>query len=104
MPQTTAKRHVPVASPSVGAGHSHAERGGAILPLVKDSRERWAPLQPPAPAPVFRGNDHRLSRDPLTGYLPGFDGLRALSILLVLVSHAGYGRIVPGGLGVAVFF
>jgi peptidoglycan/LPS O-acetylase OafA/YrhL len=32
------------------------------------------------------------------------DGIRAISVLLVLVSHAGYGHIVPGGLGVTVFF
>ena len=44
------------------------------------------------------------SRDPLAGYLPGFDGLRAVSILLVILSHAGYGDVIPGGLGVAVFF
>jgi peptidoglycan/LPS O-acetylase OafA/YrhL len=44
------------------------------------------------------------TRDALTGYLPGFDGLRAISIMMVVVSHAGYGELVPGGLGVAVFF
>jgi len=32
------------------------------------------------------------------------DGLRAISILIVLVSHTGYGTIVPGGLGVTIFF
>lgn len=36
--------------------------------------------------------------------LPSLDGLRAFSILLVMLSHAGLGRIVPGGLGVTVFF
>jgi peptidoglycan/LPS O-acetylase OafA/YrhL len=30
--------------------------------------------------------------------------LRAISILIVLVSHAGYGSVVPGGLGVTIFF
>jgi peptidoglycan/LPS O-acetylase OafA/YrhL len=30
--------------------------------------------------------------------------LRAISILIVLVSHAGYGTVVPGGLGVTIFF
>lgn len=35
---------------------------------------------------------------------PALDGLRALSILLVLVAHAGFGRVVPGGFGVTVFF
>jgi peptidoglycan/LPS O-acetylase OafA/YrhL len=36
--------------------------------------------------------------------IPSLDGLRAISILLVLVSHAGYGSVVPGGLGVTIFF
>lgn len=39
-----------------------------------------------------------------SGYLPSLDGLRALSIILVVVSHFGLGAIVPGGLGVTVFF
>lgn len=30
--------------------------------------------------------------------------MRAVSILIVLVSHAGYGAVVPGGLGVTIFF
>ncbi len=30
--------------------------------------------------------------------------MRAISISIVLVSHAGYGSVVPGGLGVTIFF
>ncbi|MCR0982328.1 acyltransferase family protein [Roseomonas populi] len=37
-------------------------------------------------------------------YIPELDGLRAVSILLVVVSHAGLGGIVPGGFGVTLFF
>jgi peptidoglycan/LPS O-acetylase OafA/YrhL len=37
-------------------------------------------------------------------YLPGLDGVRAISILIVLVAHLGFGNVVPGGLGVTVFF
>jgi len=37
-------------------------------------------------------------------HLPALDGLRAVSILLVVASHAGFGRLVPGGLGVTLFF
>lgn len=37
-------------------------------------------------------------------YQPHLDGLRGISILLVAISHAGMGKLVPGGLGVTVFF
>ncbi len=38
------------------------------------------------------------------GVIPSLNGLRAISILIVLVSHAGFGNVVPGGLGVTIFF
>jgi peptidoglycan/LPS O-acetylase OafA/YrhL len=38
------------------------------------------------------------------GVIPSLNGLRAISITIVLLSHAGYGRVVPGGLGVTIFF
>ena len=37
-------------------------------------------------------------------YKPYLDGVRALSILLVTVAHGGLGHVVPGGLGVTIFF
>ena len=37
-------------------------------------------------------------------YIPGLDGLRAISVLLVVIAHAGFARYVPGDLGVTVFF
>lgn len=37
-------------------------------------------------------------------YLPSLDGMRAFSILVVIVSHYGLGHIIPGGFGVTVFF
>ena len=39
-----------------------------------------------------------------TTYLPALDGLRAVAILLVVLSHLGLGRIVPGAFGVTLFF
>ncbi len=47
-------------------------------------------------------NDALVSKP--SGYIPGLDGIRAVSILLVMVGHFGFGWIVPGGLGVTVFF
>ncbi|MBU2979942.1 acyltransferase [Alteromonas sp. C1M14] len=38
------------------------------------------------------------------GYIRNLDGIRALSVMLVLISHFGLGHIVPGGFGVTVFF
>lgn len=36
--------------------------------------------------------------------IQALDGLRGVSIALVLLSHAGLGHVVPGGLGVTLFF
>jgi len=37
-------------------------------------------------------------------YIPSLDGIRAVAVFIVLLSHAGLGHIIPGGLGVTVFF
>lgn len=37
-------------------------------------------------------------------YIPCLDGIRACAFLLVFIGHAGYEKLVPGGLGVTVFF
>ena len=36
--------------------------------------------------------------------IPALDGLRALAIILVLMSHMGLDKLVPGGFGVTIFF
>ena len=37
-------------------------------------------------------------------YIPALDGVRAISILLVLLSHLGLEHVVPGAFGVTLFF
>ena len=41
---------------------------------------------------------------PSFDYIPALDGLRAASIVLVVVGHAGLRHLFPGGFGVTVFF
>lgn len=36
--------------------------------------------------------------------IPSLDGIRAVSVLIVAASHAGLGDLIPGGLGVTIFF
>jgi peptidoglycan/LPS O-acetylase OafA/YrhL len=36
--------------------------------------------------------------------IASLDGFRAIAVLLVVFSHAGYGDLIPGGLGVTIFF
>jgi len=36
--------------------------------------------------------------------IPSLDGWRAISILVVFLSHIGFGHVIPGGLGVTIFF
>lgn len=36
--------------------------------------------------------------------IPSLNGIRAISVLLVVLAHSGFGAIVPGGLGVTIFF
>lgn len=38
------------------------------------------------------------------GRLKVLDGLRAVAVLIVMISHANLGHIVPGGFGVTIFF
>ncbi len=37
-------------------------------------------------------------------YIQSLDGLRAIAVMLVFAGHAGLGHIIPGGLGVTIFF
>lgn len=39
-----------------------------------------------------------------TQRIPSLDGIRAIAITIVFFSHVGFGSIIPGGLGVTIFF
>jgi peptidoglycan/LPS O-acetylase OafA/YrhL len=41
---------------------------------------------------------------PASGPIPSLDGIRALAVALVFLAHSGLEQVVPGGLGVTVFF
>ncbi|TCP35712.1 peptidoglycan/LPS O-acetylase OafA/YrhL [Sphingomonas sp. BK235] len=47
-------------------------------------------------------DDGRASGTP--GHIAPLDGIRAVAVAIVMLSHAGLERIVPGGLGVSAFF
>lgn len=51
-----------------------------------------------------RSNDAAVPADRRGFNLPSLDGLRAVSVVIVFVSHIGYADLVPGGFGVTVFF
>lgn len=36
--------------------------------------------------------------------IPSLDGIRAVAVTIVILAHAGFGDVVPGGLGVTIFF
>jgi len=38
------------------------------------------------------------------GYIPGLNGIRGISVLIVILAHMGLSNIIPGGFGVTVFF
>jgi peptidoglycan/LPS O-acetylase OafA/YrhL len=39
-----------------------------------------------------------------TGVIPSLDGIRAIAVTLVFFAHSGLGNLIPGGLGVTIFF
>ncbi len=52
----------------------------------------WAKIEPALPATAG------------FGHIPGLNGLRALSVFIVIIAHMGFAHIVPGGFGVTMFF
>ncbi|MGJ4912669.1 acyltransferase family protein [Bradyrhizobium sp. HKCCYLRH2060] len=77
--------------------------------ILELSRLRAASALPPMTAPgdgttapaASRGTNIKGSASTL---IPSLDGIRALSVLIVVLGHSGLQAIVPGGFGVTIFF
>ena len=80
----------------------HAER----IPARASRFAGWASFvsgrntDQPCEAATRKGDarSHRLE------VIPSLDGLRAISVLIVVLGHSGLEALVPGGLGVTIFF
>lgn len=79
---------------------NHAER----IPAWRYRFARWAQAvsgrNPGQAREVAMRNAHSLRLE----IIPSLDGIRAISVLIVVLGHSGLEDIVPGGLGVTIFF
>jgi len=71
--------------------------------LLDHAPERQAPAAATV-SPVARGDDPAPPAVPTMGYQPSLDGLRAVSVAIVLLYHAGFSWMLGGFFGVEVFF
>src|ERR1700744_3779762 len=53
---------------------------------------------------LAEASSYRMIRSPSSTTIPSLDGIRAVSVLIVVLSHAGLGQVIPGGFGVTIFF
>jgi peptidoglycan/LPS O-acetylase OafA/YrhL len=56
------------------------------------------------PAPMNWSTPMNDMRSEHSQTIPSLDGIRAISVLLVVLAHSGFEVLVPGGLGVTIFF
>jgi peptidoglycan/LPS O-acetylase OafA/YrhL len=97
-----------------GAARQGATFFAAHVPLAWTTvlRLRASRLAHPAPVTAAPNIDHargagmRMSDaySHRSEVIPSLDGLRAISILIVVLGHSGLEALVPGGLGVTIFF
>lgn len=45
-----------------------------------------------------------MNLQPTATYLPALDGIRAFAIFIVFIGHQGFDQVLPGGIGVTLFF
>ena len=57
------------------------------------------------PSPLSHGEErHSSAAQPSFGRVGSLDGIRAIAVVLVMLSHIGLGRLFPGQFGVTLFF
>jgi peptidoglycan/LPS O-acetylase OafA/YrhL len=83
-------------------GRRGCDNGPAVSTSVDTSPQGASP--DPASLRRLRRLDEPTRRLPSMGYQPGLDGVRAISVIAVLLYHAGFSRFHGGFLGVEVFF
>jgi peptidoglycan/LPS O-acetylase OafA/YrhL len=71
---------------------------------LRNLSRRGAAARAADSAPLYGATDEPTVRARSLSHIPSLDGIRAVSFLLVFVAHVGWEDIVPGGLGVTVFF
>jgi len=83
-----------------GGDHPRRHVASAVTTIVDNQRST------PAPEQGSRSDEPtvRLHEFPAMGYQPSLDGLRALSVAVVLLYHAGFSWMHGGFFGVEVFF
>ncbi|THV28028.1 acyltransferase family protein [Glycomyces paridis] len=103
LPLTTPGPAVPMGPPPAAAPGPFPPR---TAPNPYPPRPAFrAPAPPPPAAPVPAKAPRRpLERWEGVGFRPDIQGLRAVAVLLVLLSHAGFGFFAGGYVGVDVFF
>src|SRR5579872_5196602 len=80
-------------------------RNSAVLRVLSHKIRSVAPATIPVRAVGEHIASQMRSGSPApSGPIPSLDGIRAISVALVFFSHNGLGNVVPGGLGVTIFF
>ena len=91
-----------------GRDHPRRHVVAAVTTVVDSPGAATSPVDEGADGPVVAGHDRTSAPGrgafPSMGYQPSLDGLRALSVGVVLLYHAGFSWMHGGFFGVEVFF
>lgn len=111
LPTTTvgmAAQPAPAPAPPLGAPAAPQRTAPSPYPVRPAFRAPAPPVPPQGPSTGGHPRPEPPSRVPVhwegVGFRPDIQGLRAVAVLLVLASHAGFGFAAGGYVGVDVFF